>query len=52
MGSGRLLAAFQHPFGADTAFEFQLEIAAEAVMILAALAAVVGLMFLSGQFAG
>jgi hypothetical protein len=31
-------AAFQHPFSADTAFEFQLEIFAEAVMILAALA--------------
>jgi hypothetical protein len=31
-------AAFQHPFSADTAFEFQLEIAAEAVIILAALA--------------
>jgi hypothetical protein len=31
-------AAFQHPFSADTAFEFQLEIAGEAVMILAALA--------------
>ena len=31
-------AAFQHPFSADTAFEFQLEIAAEAVMVLAALA--------------
>jgi hypothetical protein len=31
-------AAFQHPFSAGTAFEYQLEIAAEAVMILAALA--------------
>ena len=31
-------AAFQHPFGAGTAFEWQLEIAAEAVMVLAALA--------------
>jgi hypothetical protein len=31
-------AAFQHPFSAGTAFEYQLEIAAEAVMVLAALA--------------
>jgi hypothetical protein len=31
-------AAFQHPFGAGTAFEYQLEIAAEAVMVLTALA--------------
>jgi hypothetical protein len=31
-------AAFQHPFGAGTAFEWQLELAAEAVMVLAALA--------------
>jgi len=31
-------AAFRHPFGAGTAFEFQLEIAAEAVIVLAALA--------------
>ncbi len=31
-------AAFQHVFGASTAFEYQLEIAAEAVMVLAALA--------------
>jgi hypothetical protein len=31
-------AAFQHPFSAGTAFEYQLEIAVEAVMVLAALA--------------
>jgi hypothetical protein len=31
-------AAFQHPFSAGVAFEYQLEIAAEAVMVLAALA--------------
>jgi hypothetical protein len=31
-------AAFQHPFSAGIAFEYQLEIAAEAVMVLAALA--------------
>jgi hypothetical protein len=31
-------AAFRHPFSATTAFEFQLEIAAEAVIVLAALA--------------
>jgi hypothetical protein len=50
--------AFQHVFVAGVAFEYQLEIAVEAVMVLAAfgisapLAAVMALLFLAGQWTG